>query len=643
MGIQETQIASGGESERRAMQRVLRDLDAVETMLSEGAFETDRRRIGAEQELVLVDGSLQPAPVAMEVLERLQDPRIVPEIAKFNLEFNCDPIDLGGPCLRVLEDQLREVLEHIRLVALEFGARPLLTGICPTSDLAHLSRENIVPRDRYFALDDVIRSMRGTDYELRIEGADELIVHHPSIMLEALNASFQVHYQTTPDEFASAYNTALAVAAPVLAAGTNSPILFGKRLWQETRIPIFQQVVDTRTEGAGQREMLARVRFGEEWARSSVLDVLRADVARFRQVLAATDRNVEDPFEAMGEGRAPKLGAFQTFNSCVYRWMRPCYGVTAGKPHLRIENRVLPAGPTVLDEVSNAAFWIGLMAEGVYAWPDIPAHLELRDARANFLRAARDGLSCHMTWLDGAERPIRELIADEFIPVATRGLQRSGVDSQDIERCMGVISERVESRHTGSRWVLGSVAKMRGQGTRAQRLHCITRAMIENQDTSLPVHEWPYAELVDSDSMGSSFALVSQCMTTDLYTVSEHECLELVASIMDWENLRHIPVESSDHTLVGLVSYRALLRRLAKSKRNNEGDTIPVSSVMVRELVTVTPDTPTLEAISLMHKHKVSCLPVTEKGRLVGIVSERDYTEIARKLLERELSGGSGS
>ena len=636
MGAQDIATTDNGDGGRRAMQRVLRDLDALEQMLERGMFETHPRRLGAEQELILVDRAYRPAPVADELLERVHDPRVVVEIARFNLEFNCDPVEIGPGCLDALAAQVVGLYNKVADVGAMIGVRPLMTGICPTVELGQLTRENISPRDRYYALDEVVKRLRGTDYELRIDGADELILRHPSVMLEAVNTSFQVHYQTTPDAFASDYNTALAVAAPLLAACVNSPILFGKRLWRETRIATFQQVVDTRGESAGKRDTLGRVRFGERWVDSSVLEIFRADVARFRQLLASDDDTDGDPLAVLADGGVPRLKALQAFNSCVYRWMRPCYGVTDGKPHLRIENRVLPAGPTIEDEIANTAFWVGLMVAGAEAWPDIPGRLDFQDARSNFLTAAREGLSSHMTWLDGAEHSTRELLLKEFVPVARRGLAAAGVSEGEAERTMGVIEARVASRRTGAHWVIDSVARMRGRGTRAQRLDSLARAMVEHQRSGAPVHEWPLAEM-DNEGVLRTFATVSQCMTTDLFTVAEDECIDLVASIMDWEQLRHIPVETERHELVGLVSYRTLLRTLTRRRGEGPDDPIPVSEIMVREPVTVTPDTPTLDAIALMCERRVACLPVVEDGRLVGMLSERDYTHIARKLLERAL------
>lgn len=637
MGTQQINPAENEESHRRAIQAVLRDLDALECMIENKHFETDKRRIGAEQELMLLDKFCRPAPRAEELLGRINDPRFVPELAKFNLEFNCDPILVGATCLSTLRQQLIDGFQSVQSNAAEMGVVPLMTGICPTIDLSDLSRDNLSPQGRYHALDDMLRRMRGADFELHIEGADELLVRHPSVMLESVNTSFQVHYQTSPDEFASAYNTALAIAAPVLAVSVNSPILFGKRLWRETRIAIFQQVVDTRSKGAGHREMLGRVRFGESWVNRSVLEVFRADVARFKQVIVASELDTEDPGAILAEGKAPKLKALQAFNSSLYRWIRPCYGITDGKPHLRIENRLFPSGPTVEDEVANAAFWIGLMAEGPHAFPEINERMEFREARSNFVTAAQQGLSCHITWLDDTERSMRELLVESFIPAARAGLARLGIDDRDADNAMSVIEHRVASRRTGARWVIDSVARLRGQGTRTERLDCITGAMLANQRSGKPVHEWPLVERTDERARSGAFATVSQCMSTDLFTVSEDECIDLVASIMDWERLRHIPVENADHELVGLVSYRTLLRILAKQNTASRVTEIAARDVMIKDPVTVSPETPSIDAITLMCRHKISCLPVVEEGRLVGMISERDYTSIAKRLLERAL------
>ncbi|HEX9885862.1 MAG TPA: hypothetical protein VGA70_05215, partial [Longimicrobiales bacterium] len=335
---------------------LLRDLQALEQMLRQGMIESGVRRIGLEQEMFLVGEDWRPSPVAVEVLELLgDDAPFTTELARFNLEMNVDPQVLVGPCFRTLEREIGVLLDRVRTAASEVGARVCLTGILPTLAKSDLDMDNITPRHRYFALNEALNRMRGGEsYRLRIEGTDELNIEHDSVMLEACNTSCQVHLQVSADEFARFYNVAQVVAAPVLASAVNSPLLFGKRLWAETRIALFQQSIDTRGASIDYREVAPRVRFGEGWVRQTVTELFREDIARFRVLLSAPVEG--DSVEALARGEIPGLMALQLHNSTVYRWNRPCYGISDGKPHLRIECRVLPSGPTVRDEVANAAF-----------------------------------------------------------------------------------------------------------------------------------------------------------------------------------------------------------------------------------------------------------------------------------------------
>jgi len=640
MGRQDVEQLVEGEKHRRFMRALLADLAALERMLEEGMIESGVRRIGAEQEMFLVDRSWRPAPRITEILQRIDDPRVTTELARFNLECNLDPLELTGSCLVRLEANLRELLGALQRAANEVDTELLLTGILPTLDLADLSIENVTPHPRYHALNDVITRMRGGVYSLHIKGADELRVKHDNVMLEALNTSFQVHFQVSHEEFPALFNLAQAITAPVLAAAVNSPILFGKRLWQENRIAIFQQAVDTRGEQPHGRDTIARVRFGEGWVDQSVLEIFRNDIARFRLLMAA-DLD-EDPIQMLDSGHVPKLRALQTHNSTVYRWNRPCYGVTDGKPHLRIENRVLPSGPTVVDEVANAAFWIGLMAGGAQALPELHLRLDFEDASANFIAAARQGLSSQLIWLDGTTLPADRLILDHLLPIARDGLHDAGVEVGDADRYLGILHDRVRSRQTGAQWQLSSAAALKGKGTRAERLASITAAISRRQATCEPVHTWKLAELTECGDRRATFERVGQYMTSDLFTVDQDELIDLVASIMEWEHVRHVPVEDSEHRLVGLVSYRRLLKLLANRRPGDLDEPIAVREIMEQDPLTVCPETTTLEAIELMRKHRVSALPVVRDERLVGIVTEHDFMKLAGELLEQSLRNAQG-
>jgi CBS domain-containing protein len=351
--------------------------------------------------------------------------------------------------------------------------------------------------------------------------------------------------------------------------------------------------------------------------------------------------STQDSMAMVQNGEIPKLSALQTYNGTLYRWNRQCYGITDGKPHLRIENRVLPAGPTIVDEVANAAFWFGLMTRMPKLYPDLTQRLSFADVKANFVSAARSGLDYKSRWVDGRVIPTRDLILGELVPIAIEGLREAQVDEQDINKYMDIISERTETGRNGARWMIDSVEHLHEKGTRAERLCTLTAGTISRQQIGTPVHEWSVAEIRECGEWRHHYRTVGQYMQTDLFTVRQDELIDLAASIMDWEQIRHIPVEDDEHKLVGLVSYRALLRLVADPAKR-KSDSIAVEDIMERKPVSVQPETSTLDAIALMKQHRASCLPVVlENGKLVGIVTEHDYMRIAGKLLEDQLRGGN--
>ena len=621
-----------GEERRSFMRALLRDVRALERILADGMLEEGVRRIGAEQEMFLIDQALHPAPVAMEMLEALGDSHFTTELGRFNLEVNLDPLIYGGDCLSQMESQLAALVAKARSTARERGWDVILTGILPTIRKSDLKIDNMTPSARYAALNAAMTKMRGGAYEFYIKGIDELVLRHDSVMAEACNASFQVHFQVGAQEFATLYNMAQAVAGPVLAAATNSPILFGRRLWAETRIALFQQAVDTRKPGLYQRQANPRVFFGNGWVRNSVLELYKEDVARFRTLVGIPAD--EDPVAVLDSGRVPELKSLRLHNGTVYRWNRACYGITGGKPHLRIECRVLPSGPTVLDEVANAAFWYGLMGMLARKYDDITQVMEFEHTEMNLLQAARLGLSANMVWLEGEEMPARRLILDKLLPMADEGLSLRDIRAEDRARYLGVIEHRVQSGQTGSRWFLNSLAAMKDQGTSGERFMALTAATVARQTAEKPVHEWDLARLDESGEWLHNYTRVEQIMDTDIYTVHPDESVELVANVMEWEHIRYVPVEDLEHKLVGLVSQRGLLRLMAHNKI--ELDT-SVADVMRKDLRIVSPETTTLEAIRLMREHRIGCLPVVHDGRLIGVVTERDFMDIAFELLEEKL------
>ncbi|MCA9526555.1 MAG: CBS domain-containing protein [Myxococcales bacterium] len=613
--------------------RVLDDLQALEQMLDQGAFERDVRRIGAEQEMFLVDAGQQPAPKAMEVLGELAGEPFTTELAKFNLEANLPPYVFGTDCLRRMEADLDRLLASARAGAAKHQADVLLAGILPTLKLSDLGLDNMAPVPRYFALNNAILRLTRGPFRVKLKGTDELDITHDNVMLESCNTSFQLHFQVAADEFVKLYNAAQAITGPVLAAAVNSPILLEKRLWQETRIALFQHSVDDRTGAQLARGRQARVRFGSDWLHASVLEIFRDDIARFR-VLLGTDVE-EDPLAILRAGGVPQLAALRLHNGTVYRWNRPCYGIHEGKPHLRIENRVLPAGPTVLDEVANAAFFFGLMAAFTDEYGDMARVMPFDDAKANFVAAARLGLKAQFTWVGGATSTAAELILKQLLPLARSGLAARGIDSSDVDRYLGTLEERVLSGQTGAQWALSSIAGMpRDRSTPHARLCWLTAGMRARQWTGQPVHRWTLAGQDATEDWRSGYRTVGQFMLQDIYTVQPDDPVDLVVNMMDWVKIRNIPVEYPDGRFAGMVDLRQVLRMLARGRPDRE---VTVRDIMETTPETAAPSTPTVEALATMRDHDLGCLPVVQGEMLVGLVTKRALLDLTIRLIDGQL------
>jgi len=637
MGMQDVTTGATPDAMRSFTRAVLRDLQALRRIVEEGHIEEGVVRFGAEQEMFLVDDGWRPAALSPQILELLEGGGFTTEIGRFNLELNLPPLVVDSDVLSRMRSLLEAGVRRADDAARALGGRVVLTGILPTLAKSDLSLANMTPKDRYRELNEAFMAMAGGKVALRIEGVDEIRIEHDSVMLEAANTSFQIHLQVGAAEAARMYNIAQAAIAPVLSASVNSPFLFGKRLWAETRIALFQQSLDTRAPTPNVREMSGRVDFGNSWARESVLEIYREDLARFRVIMAG-EADV-DPFEKLDRGEMPMLRALQLFNGTVYRWNRVCYGVSGDTPHLRIECRALPAGPTIADEIANCALWLGVMRGLEREYGDPSTCLDFEDARANFLAAARYGLKAGFNWIDGSSVSARELLTERLIPLASECLLEEGLARSDVEDYLGIVRERVASAQTGARWLVTSATAMRGEGWRAERLAALVAATVARQETGRPVHEWEPARLEEAGEWRRSYLRVEQYMSTDLYTVHEDALVDLAAFIMESKQVRQILVEDDAHRLVGVVSYRSLLRLLAGGGGGG-GDpaAVPVRDIMERDPITVDPDTSTIEVIRVMREKQISYIPVVQDGKLVGSVSERTFMPLAAQLLQEKLS-----
>lgn len=636
MGTNDINHQADNENIRAFTRALLEDLQAIERIISEGLIESGVRRIGAEQEMFLTDRAMRPAMTAPEVLQRLNHPQFTTELAKFNLEVNLTPQEMTGDCLRRMEQEIEGLLAQARRTARETGSRILLTGILPTLTQRDLTFEAMTPEQRYRQLNSTMIAQRGgAPFSMSIKGLDELRINHDNVMFEACNTSFQVHFQVGADEFARLYNLAQTIAAPVVAAAVNSPVFLQHRLWAETRVALFQQAVDSRSEAQQARQVRPRVVFGERWVKQSVLEIFREDVARFR-VLLSTERGVS-PLEVLDQGGLPDLSALRLHNGTIYRWNRPCYGVYEGRAHLRIEFRALPAGPTVIDELANAALFFGLMTSLSEMYDDITKVMSFDDAKRNFMAACRYGLNARMHWIGGETFTVDDLLLDRLLPSAREGLALKGVRGQDIDRYLSVLEERVRSGQTGSQWAFDSLAAMQDETLKTERYRALAASMYNRHIEGRPVHTWPFAQPQQYLDWRDSYRKVSQVMTTDLFTVGPEDLVDLAANLMDWEHIRHVPVEDTRGRLVGLVSHRQLLRLVARGIKTRS-DPVAVREIMTPAPLTVGPEVETLDAIAIMRDNRVSCLPVVEDdNKLVGIVTERDFINAAAKLFEEEL------
>jgi CBS domain-containing protein/gamma-glutamylcysteine synthetase len=643
MGEQRVSIVQDKEQMQKFVRYLLNDVRSLEYMLENDWFESDIIRIGAEQEMALVNRkTFKPMPIAMEVLEKLKDhPWVESELAKFNLEINLKPQTFKGSCLRDMEKETLDHLHIIRETLKDFNADLFLTGILPTLRKFDLELHNLTPKKRYRALMDAINQqlISQDHYELRLTGIDELLIKHGSPLLEACNTSFQVHLQVSPDQFVKMYNIAQVLAAPSIAISANSPLVFGRRLWHESRIALFQQALDTRGTTEHLRERSPRVQFGKNWLQDSILDIYKDDIARYRVLLAGDVE--EDSLQMIKEGKTPKLRALQVHNSTVYRWNRPCYGISGnGKPHLRIENRVFPAGPTVVDEIANAAFWLGAMIGMADRVEDIRDHMSFDDASDNFGKAARFGIDSKFTWYKDQKVSAKDLILYELLPMAKEGLKKQKVRDEDITRYMDIIQERAERHQTGARWALRAFSDMKSTVSIDEAISVLMASTAKNQQKEIPIHEWELPKLGDLEEYSPSSLKVEEFMETELFTVQKNDIIDLVAEMMNWRKIRYMPVENSKGHLVGLITSRLLMRHYSnKVVQKKNGGNILVKDIMIKSPISIGPSASIVEALKIMRTQKIGCLPVVKDKELIGLITEMDFLRISGRLIER-LEGG---
>ncbi len=463
-------------------------LDVFETMLTQSRFEFERPLTGMEIECNLVDDAYQPAMTNQEVLASIADPAYQTELGAYNIEFNVPPRPLPGRSALDLESEVRDSLNAAETKASQNGAHIVMVGILPTLMPEHLSAGWMSESTRYQALNDSIFTARGEDMTIDISGPERLSLQAASIAPESACTSMQLHLQVSPADFARNWNAAQVLAGPQLAVGANSPYFFGHQLWAETRVELFAQATDTRPDELKTQGVRPRVWFGERWI-TSIFDLFEENVRYFPSLLP--ELSDEDPAAELAAGRAPRLPELRLHNGTIYRWNRPVYDVVNGLPHLRVENRVLPAGPTVVDMMANSAFYYGLLRTLSEEDRPIWTRLSFAAAQHNFESAAQHGMESRLYWPGLGEVTPDELILRRLLPMAHDGLRHWGVAGEVCDRYLGVIEARAKTGQTGAAWQVSTVQRIERRGvSRPQALAEMLRLYVQQMHSNEPVHSW---------------------------------------------------------------------------------------------------------------------------------------------------------
>ncbi|NJQ01554.1 glutamate-cysteine ligase family protein [Streptomyces zingiberis] len=470
-------------------------LEGLGRLLEEKRFDRPKNLMGVEIELNLAGDDGMPRMLNAEVLERIRSGDFQEELGQFNLEVNIVPHRLSGRVLDQLAEEIRTALSYADGKAREVDAGIVMVGILPTLAGPDLVSANLSDAHRYTLLNDRILAARGENLELDIEGVERLHYTSASIAPEAACTSVQLHLQVTPARFAAVWNASQAVAAAQIAVGANSPFLFGRELWRESRPPLFQQSTDTRAPELKAQGVRPRTWFGERWIESAY-DLFEENVRYFPPLLPVC--HDEDPLKALDEGGVPGLHELMLHNGTIYRWNRPVYDVADGVPHLRVENRVLPAGPTVDDVIANAAFYYGLVRALADESRPVWTRLAFDDAAWNFETACRHGIDATLRWpragRSGAveEVPATRLVREELLPLAAAGLDAWDVEPADRDHYLGIIEERCRRRVNGASWQAEAFRQARERGLdRQTALAATTRRYAELARSGQPVHSWP--------------------------------------------------------------------------------------------------------------------------------------------------------
>ncbi|GLZ37839.1 glutamate--cysteine ligase [Actinokineospora sp. NBRC 105648] len=475
---------------QRFRQKVRRCLDVFAQMLAESKFEADRPMAGLEIELNLIDAAGDPAMRNAQVLAAISDEAFQTELGRFNIEINLPPQRLGPDGLARFEELVRADLNEAEAKAAKVDAHIAMVGILPSLRREHVTSATLSANPRYKLLDEQVLAARGEDLEINIGGAERLVTSADSIAPESACTSVQYHLQVAPEEFARFWNASQVIAGIQVALGANAPYLFGKQLWAETRVALFEQATDTRPDELKAQGVRPRVWFGDRWI-TSIFDLFEENAQYYSALLPLTDD--EDPAEVYARGDIPELHELRLHNGTIYRWNRPIYDVVNGRPHVRVENRVLPAGPSVVDTMANGALYFGLVR--ALADQDRPlwTQMSFSAAEDNFHAASRNGIEARVYWPGVGEVPATELVLRRLLPLAYEGLDAWGVAAADRDRLLGIIEQRCITGRNGATWQVETVRSLEESTSvnREQALRAMVLEYTKHMHTNEPVHTWP--------------------------------------------------------------------------------------------------------------------------------------------------------
>lgn len=614
MGDFRVRAIKDSQDRSKVIKAILDDIAAMDIMENEGLLNTSHPKIGAEQELCLIEPTAIPSTKGPQILEAITDEHYTNELARFNLEINLDPYDLEKGCFSTSENELLRLLNIGSQIASEHDNRFILSGILPSIRYRHLDFDHMTPIKRYQTLSDVLLSYRKADFQIYLQGVDDAIMSLGSVLFEACNTSFQLHLQMHPKEFVDNYNWSQMISGPVLASAVNSPLLFGKELWAETRIALFKQSLDTRSAANQMRKKLPRVFFGDSWLEGPISSLWKNQLMRFPILLTSDD--FKKSTDLVKEGLKPDLRAVNLHNGTSYTWNRLCYGPQGDKPHIRIECRYLPSGPSVLDEVANFAFWIGLMVNPPMSWKETYRNIEFKNVKNNFIKAARYGLEIEINWF-GDRMPARKLILERLLPRAKDGLRKYNVNDDDIDRYLRVIENRVETGITGSDWIVRNYHTLLNKYNESRALKILTNSIYDHQSENKPSYEWP--NFKNSHIIANEVdPLVEDYMTYDIFCLRADDSMELAKSVLGWKNIHHIPIEDDNGNLVGIMTDGLIMRHYEGN------DEAVVREFMIKDFISVNPDLKISQAEVIMNENSLSGLPVVRGGKLIGILTKRD-------------------